>query len=212
MGKIARIRFILLSIIFGLIYLFLNYLVGNDSFRTVDYQSMTGAQSIISRLLDYPFSILTLLGSSEITLFILTLIFLYILIRKRHFFLGIFIFGSLFIIELLGKLTIYHPKPPAGFLRYALDFNFPSSNLVPTQYSFPSGHMARTTFIVIICIFLISRYATNIRKKIFSLSLMTLLIISILISRVYLGEHWLSDVLGGLVLGSAVATFALSLW
>lgn len=178
----------------------------------IDYDSMVYLQKIVNRGFDIPFSLITLAGSTEITLIILGIIFSIILFKKRHFFLGLSLFFFIFILELLGKLYVYHPLPPKIFSRYALNFYFPSGSLIDTHFSYPSGHMARTSFLAIILLTFIFWSKRGKLKKIFSVILIGTFILVVFISRIYLGEHWLSDVLGGLVLGTGIAFVSLSFW
>lgn len=66
---------------------------------------------------------------------------------------------------------------------------------VPFANSFPSGHVARTAFLL--------RVANGIPAWVAVLGIALMVL-----SRVYLAEHWLSDTLGGLVLGLGVASAA----
>lgn len=76
---------------------------------------------------------------------------------------------------------------------------------VPTPNSFPSGHTFRTTFLLFMIIRIYSFFyrspITDHRSLFFSLCLLFVLLMAV--SRVYIGDHWLSDVLGGILLAWA---------
>lgn len=207
-----RYRFVGLSLFLGAIFLGLSFLVNKDIFRTLDYDILTYFQSVFDRLVDLPFSFITLSGSSEITLFTTAMIFLIVYLKKKSFFTGIFLIFLIYIFELAGKILIFHPKPPAIFNRYALDIIFPSSFVVQTAYSFPSGHMSRVSFLVTIILFLFLFFTKNKRHKLIVLIFSACYLILVFVSRIYLAEHWLSDVLGGLLLGTSIASMAIAFW
>ncbi len=114
-------------------------------------------------------------------------------------------------LELLGKLFLYHPGPPSLFLRYNLGFYFPSG-IVQTGHSYPSGHSYRSAFLTYLLCHLIhtnQNLKPRIKRGLIVLLLTALLIM--LFSRISLGEHWSTDVIGGLLLGIILATLAIRL-
>lgn len=198
----------LLTAVFGLI----SYLVSLDIFRDMDYKLMVNLQNYLDWYFDTPLSFFTLLGSTELSLIILAAVFIWVLYYKKHLFLSLFLFFIIYLIELSGKLLLFHPKPPQIFNRYAFDFHFPSSFIVNTLSSYPSGHMARSTFLSLIILYLIlGKFKYGFRRICYS-SLVVIFILLMFISRIFLGEHWFSDVIGGLILGSLAASLTLALW
>ncbi len=70
------------------------------------------------------------------------------------------------------------------------------------QFSFPSGHAASSIVLYGFLGYLLARGKSNQQKLVIAL-LATLAVLLISFSRIYLGAHWMSDVLGSLTLGAA---------
>jgi undecaprenyl-diphosphatase len=90
--------------------------------------------------------------------------------------------------ELLLKTVVPQPLPPHELAR--------SVEILPTihapvPFSFPSGHVARLTFLLAI---------TSVPTRITAIGLVLMCL-----TRLYLAEHWLTDVIGGMLLGLCVA-------
>jgi undecaprenyl-diphosphatase len=203
--------FLFFASIFQLfLFAFLSYLVHKGFFNRIDFDLTVKLQDHLSRRFDYPFSVFSLLGSFEVTGVSFLLIYFLSLRKIRRLFL-IFSFPLLHVFELLGKLFIYHPGPPFMFLRYTFGFHFPSS-YVQTNYSYPSGHVTRTVFLSGILFFLILKSKLGVVKKLFFYFLLGIICGVMIISRIYLGEHWFSDTLGGVFLGLSISTLTASMW
>lgn len=120
-------------------------------------------------------------------IFLITLtISLFILIRNRK--IGISIFSNLVIVTVLNQLLkniLQRPRPT----EYRI--------IEETGYSFPSGHSMVSMAFYGYLIYLIYKYVKNKYIKWISIVLFSILICSIGVSRIYLGVHYTSDVLGG---------------
>lgn len=144
--------------------------------------------NIINGSLTPIIKVLTFLGS---TMFLMTLtLVLVILIKKNNIRLGImFNLISISVINYVIKHIINRPRPTG-------------INLVKASgYSFPSGHSATSMVFYGFLIYLVYKYINNKILKTFLIILLSIVILMIGLSRIYLGVHYASDVLAGFILG-----------
>ena len=88
--------------------------------------------------------------------------------------------------------------------------HFDDPLLILTSYSFPSGHtMAATVFYGALSAIIISQLR-DWRWKILTILAASLMISLVGFSRIYLGAHYLSDVLGAIIEGAAWLTLCLT--
>lgn len=120
-----------------------------------------------------------------IFLIVLTIILLISIKNKK---IGLSIFSNLAIITILNQLLkriLQRPRPT----KYRI--------IEETGYSFPSGHSMISMAFYGYLIYLIYKYVENKYVKWILISLLSVLICLIGVSRIYLGVHYTSDVLGG---------------
>jgi undecaprenyl-diphosphatase len=96
----------------------------------------------------------------------------------------------------LVKLLIARPRPPVEIQR-----------TLEVDYSFPSGHVTGTTALMGMVLVAVSLSAgCALTKWIGGLAVAVVLMVAV--SRLYLGVHWLSDVVAGILLGAAAVVAA----
>lgn len=115
------------------------------------------------------------------------------------------------VIELVGKSWLFQPPPPFMFYRHPTDFVFPELHVFDLS-SYPSGHSMRAVFAVWTWLLVVWYFRPGQlhRRPIRLIVSMVLLgfVGVVTLSRVSLGEHWLSDVLGGGLLGVCMASLS----
>ena len=117
---------------------------------------------------------------------VIATITLFIVIKNKK--IGISILSNLAIVTVLNQLIkriLQRPRPT----EYRI--------IEETGYSFPSGHSMVSMAFYGYFIYLIYKYVKNKYVKWISIVLLSILICTIGVSRIYLGVHYTSDVLGG---------------
>ena len=120
---------------------------------------------------------------------IIATIILFILIKNKK--IGFSIISNLVIVTILNQLLkniLQRPRPN--------EFKI----IEETVYSFPSLHSIVSMAFYCYLIYLIYRYVKNKYLKWTLIVLLSILICTIGISRIYLGVHYTSDVLGGFLI------------
>ena len=151
--------------------------------------------------------VVTSLGSSLIASCIAVVFGVYLIRRRRFYWLAAFlssVYGGMLLNRIL-KYVFQRPRP-----------RFDDPLLSLTSYSFPSGHTMTATvlFGVLAAYFLTT--TPDWRRRVVIVFVAGLLILLVGFSRMYLGVHYLSDVLGAMAEGLAwlalCLTLVYSLW
>jgi membrane-associated phospholipid phosphatase len=203
-----NLKFILIgTTLLAFFYAFSFFSVRGGGLARFDFDMTVIIQAKIPLRADPYLSLLSLVGSFEVMAALLALFF--ILKRKIQGIAVVGIFCLMHVVELVGKAFLDHPPTPFMFHRYALNFLFPTGYVQPGG-SYPSGHAMRAAFLTVLFIFFINkRTKLSQNTKLFSyLAILTIYFV-MAVSRISLGEHWTSDVIGGSLLGAAFSFLSL---
>lgn len=175
-------------------------LIASGATRAVDLATTIALQSVASFPLDLLANADTLLGQATLTA--AAALFLSLFVWRREGGLAwlapLLLFASA-AAELAFKVVLQHPGPPEEFVR---SWGNPLGVRISTPSSFPSGHAARAAFFAFVLWDLVPGP--------WRAGLVALVAVTVW-ARVYIGDHWLSDVVGGAALGALFGALAL-LW
>ena len=177
------ISFILFLLIFLLYKLDLINIIDNSVYNFII--------GIKSRNMTSIMKIITFFASTKFIIFILLLLLLLsIKYKKIPILINIVVIIEILINNLV-KIIVRRDRPKL-------------INLVTEKsFSFPSGHTMVSVTLYGFIIYLILKSNINKKLKYLLISLLSVLTILIMISRIYLGAHFFSDVFGGLCLALA---------
>jgi membrane-associated phospholipid phosphatase len=111
--------------------------------------------------------------------------------------------GGAAVVGTLVKLAVQRPRPGADLVSVAIQLS---------SYSFPSGHVVYYTAFFGFLVFLTFTLFKPSPGRLVVLITFTALILLIGLSRIYLGNHWASDVTGAYLFGSLWLAASVSLY
>ncbi|WP_018142910.1 phosphatase PAP2 family protein [Alloscardovia criceti] len=191
--------------IFAVIFVLITALVASGATAQWDLSITEGVVAHRNAFFNAIFPVITSFGGTTVVM-ILAAVSLGILAFKRRWLQVKILFGALagdVIIVTAIKRAMSRLRPDASFWL----------GTVEDQQSFPSGHSANNTVLwLTLAIIVVSLATTEVQRKwarAFSIFAVILPVL-IGISRVYVAQHWVTDVLGGWSLG--IAWTALVAW
>lgn len=220
MKKIHNHRFVILGlgiVLLGMFYFFSRE-VKRGFLKQADFDTTVRVQEHVPARFDTWWDSLVLPVTptpSVVVVGVLTLVALVDRKKKKIRFRALAIpllFGLLILGETYGKSVVNHPSPPFFMIKNPTTI-FPQF-YVNEQFSYPSGHTARAIFFGLVILSICANYWEFSTKylKHWAIALCVVVGYAALVATgmIYLGHHWLSDVIGGGLLGGALGLFVLN--
>lgn len=198
-----KFLFFFLSLLFAFFFLLFTYVVKKDMLRQFDFDYAVKVQDRIPEVFYGILATVSATAQAELLSLLLVVLIIILTVRKKFFSFSVLLFFVLgHFIELFGKIMLEQPRPPFYFYKHEVFQVFPQWYSVPGS-SYPSGHAFRSVFVFIVLAYLL----VKIRRLhplpwlggVLGLGIWASLVV---VSKVWLGEHWPSDVIGGALLGT----------
>lgn len=190
-----------LLIIFLVISLIWTFLVYFNVFDNIDIKIYDFIISFKSDFNTYFFKIITFLCSIKFIALMCIISLLLTLIKKDKSYLLIMLVSIISsVVNLIIKNIIRRDRPDK------INWLITESN-----FSFPSGHSMMATVFYGFLAYLLYKSKINKNVKVIVLIMTFILILLIGISRIYLGVHYTSDVIGGFLWGSTLLILIIGL-
>lgn len=212
------VRFSIVGVVLLLAFIFFSREVKRGFLKSTDFNVTVKLQDKISprydQIMDDGAILIDPIVSSVIVLGLTGWVFVKTRGKRKLFAVIIPVaFVVLTLVEVYGKNFIPHPGPPFFMIKQPTTI-FPQFHVVQ-PYSYPSGHAARATFIGIISLSLVTGHVLQKSGRLgmrrWMIGGIVGYVVFIYMSRMYLGHHWLSDIIGGALLGGGFALFPLAL-
>lgn len=186
-------KIILIAVLLSIFFLIMT-LVLLDKIGSFDSMMYEAVRSLESNFFDSYFTFITRFGDTSVIV-CLVIILMIVFRNFDGLVLGILASGSS-LTNFIIKNIVGRERPNVLKL------------IEEGGYSFPSGHSTIAVSVYGFLLYLVLRKIKNKYLKVGLSSLLVLLIISIGVSRIYVGVHFASDVLAGFALSLAEVLFA----
>ncbi|OAB31988.1 phospholipid phosphatase [Paenibacillus macquariensis subsp. defensor] len=190
---------VICAIGFGLIAVF----VGNAKIQNFDHTIISVIQGVETPPLTTIMKFFTLIGNgipiAIITIVVMIILYIFLGHRRELIFLVCVVIGSALLNTLL-KLIFKRARPDINRIAEA------------HGYSFPSGHSMAAFTLYGVLAFLVWKHVPTAVGRVTIIILSSLFIAFIGISRIYLGVHYPSDILGGYLMSACWLTGSIWLY
>lgn len=202
-GGMFQLYVVLASLAFGALFV----LARSAPYLPIDLAVERMVQSFSSRELDMVMLFVTGLGFHPLASLLSGLVILYLIVigLRWEAFMALFAAGGVTLLGALIKVLVRRQRPLPDLVNVFSNLN--AFSLLNTfsllnDYSFPSGHvLLYTAFLGFLC-FLFFTLAPHTWRRTLGMVVTMAFIVLVGLSRVYLGQHWPSDVAGAYLLGS----------
>ena len=186
------------SLVLLIFFIIIMILVITCNITTFDDNIYNLLYSLRSSSMDLIMKTITQFGNT-IPVIIITLVLMITLTSRKE----VFLIGSNTILTVGSNQILKHIicRPRPNHLRL----------IVENGYSFPSGHAMISICLYGLLIYLVNKKIKNKLLKIVLTILLIILILGIGISRIYVGVHYPSDVLGGYLLSLSILIFNITI-
>jgi membrane protein DedA with SNARE-associated domain/membrane-associated phospholipid phosphatase len=184
-----------------LFLILMSLLLVHVQFVTINQSIYHGLQSLSAPFPLFLMQGISLLGDTKILFPLAAIIFLYLFLKKQKS-LAFHWLGLIIVMRLslsFFKELVHSPRPEIGAMTY----------MDHSVYSFPSGHVGMAIAFWGFLAFIVSQNSASAQFKKDILALAVFIILIVMFSRLFLGMHWLTDVIGSLFLGIAYLNFAI---
>jgi membrane-associated phospholipid phosphatase len=185
----------------GLLFLLKTLLVREDKLRSIDFDITVKIQHNTPKKLDEVFLWFGTIAKFQMIV-PLTIILLLVM---RRWGIAVTSLGFLFLahlLEIVGKEILFQPPPPFMFYRHPTEFIFPALHTFDHS-SYPCMRILFAAMTLGLAVWQLKKVPFFIRLGVIGLFAGTAFMT--MFTRVSLGEHWTSDVIGGAGLGMLAA-------
>lgn len=183
-------RFITLIILLIISFITITYFVVNGHLLALDQLLISKITPIETDFLTIIMNLFSFIGSTKTVIFISfnLLLVIYKLYKKwQEIFLFLIVLTGSTAINQLAKFLIKRERPVSEFI-------------IVTGFSYPSGHTMGAMSLYGIITFLLWRHVRTFSRRIILILFSIVMIMIIAFSRIYLGVHYPSDIVGALLL------------